>query len=117
MPLSVQQAKELLAFVFEINAEFQKRLSAGTFPPKSQKGEYPRLRTGNLRSGLGWRPMSPEQVASTGSVTMGYEARAFYGAILEVKHGRLGLLKVAQDMLAAKGQKLGKDLAVVIRRV
>lgn len=73
-----------------IRAEHMKRLSRA-FPPASARGEYPRRRTGNLRSGI--------IVTKVGKgYEIGYADRAFYGAILELKLGRLGIRHTAVDV-------------------
>jgi hypothetical protein len=72
------------------------------YPPASRPGEFPRRRTGNLRMSVEVFPKSVRQVMRTGSVTIRYGAKGFYGNILVEKLGRKGPADVVARALARK---------------
>jgi hypothetical protein len=73
-----------------------------SYPPASRPGEFPARRTGNLQSAVMYEPANVEAAGRQRRVRVGYAARAWYGAILELKRGRKGL----RDVLAAVAARI-----------
>lgn len=67
-------------------------------PPFSLPGEYPMKRTGFLQASILFEPSKPAEVEKTLKVRVGYSYNAFYGAILEFKLMRAGLMKTLEDL-------------------
>lgn len=64
----------------------------------SKVGEYPAARTGFGRDATSYDPTSPADMASQGSVRMGYLLNGWYMGLLEIYRGRLGLKKTLEDL-------------------
>jgi hypothetical protein len=85
-------------------AELRKRLDT-PYPPASVPGQYPRRRTGNLRTSVMWKP--GKSVGGHYAVALMYDAEGFYGNILVERLGRLGpadvLAEVARGYFGRRG--------------
>lgn len=100
-----EAAIELYKFLRRVVREHKKRLSI-LYPPSSLPGEYPRMRTGNLRRSVGFTPGTAREIARNGgSARMAYWRRAYYGNILEIKMNRLSLADTIRDLLSARGNQ------------
>lgn len=87
-------AKTVAAWGKALVAAAREDLSVPNPPPhanSSVPGEFPRMRTGNLRAGVQASPAGLYAVMSEGRVVVGYTAAAFYGPILK-ERGRLWIL-------------------------
>lgn len=67
-------------------------------PPFSLPGEYPMKRTGFLQASIVFEPTKPAEVEKNLKVRVGYSNNAFYGAVLEFKLMRAGLMKTLEDL-------------------
>lgn len=80
-----EAGRRLLAAAITLQTDHRQDLSVGNPSPHKNpapKGEYPRLRTGNLRAGVQIAPASIPEVLAKGGVAVGYRQPAFYGVIL-----------------------------------
>ncbi len=105
----------MLLFARAVVNEHKKRISR-QYPPASRPGQYPARRTGNLRRSTVVRPISRATVQRTKAVSVGFLDRAFYGVILEVKMGRLGLAKTIDDVIRTRVKGGRLPSGVVWRR-
>lgn len=112
--VQTQAAKNLLAAAVYFQTHLMKKLGERTpqtktikvgkktrrvfIPPYSKAGEYPMKRTGFLQANIKFEPTNVEAVKSTFKVKVGYGFNASYGAVLEFKMLRLGLIKTLSDL-------------------
>jgi hypothetical protein len=77
----------------------KKGSSYTVYSSPSLPGQYPRSRTGALRRGQRYSPDDKAGViANNMTVRVGMLANVFYGIALELRQGRLGLVKTLQDL-------------------
>lgn len=112
--LRLEMAKRLLAAAVLLQSELKRELS-DPYPPASVPGQFPRLRTGWLRSHVLIAPASVAEIARTLEVRLGYARNARYGVYLELKLKRLGLLAASRKYKARLRQVLGKAGTVELR--
>jgi hypothetical protein len=75
------------------------RGSYTVYDSPSKRGEYPRARTGALKRGQRYSPTTVEGViANALTIRVGMLKNVFYGVVLEMRLGRLGLLKTLEDL-------------------
>ncbi len=108
-------AKNLLAAAVFFQTQLMKELGARTpatktikkgrkkhrvfIKPFSAEGEYPMKRTGFLQANILYEPTKVADVVGEGMrVRVGYGRNAFYGAVLEFKLKRLGLMRTLKDL-------------------
>lgn len=90
----------LVRVAAEVQSHLIQQLGVMNPPPyktPSKPGEYPRKRTGALQGSVVYEPASPSAAAQAGRVKLGYSTNAFYGAVLELKRARLGLVKALEE--------------------
>lgn len=109
-----QLAKNLLAATVYFQTHLMKKLGERTpavktikegkktrrvfIPPYSKAGEYPMKRTGFLQANIKFEPANVKAVEVELKVRVGYGFNASYGAVLEFKMMRLGLMKTLEDL-------------------
>lgn len=92
-------AKKMKKIAVRAKEMLQERLD-NPYPPASRKGQYPRRRTGNLRSSVTVAPNNiPEIEANDFVVDVFYSDKGFYGNILTSEKFRR---KGPADVLALK---------------
>lgn len=97
----------LVRTAIEVQSELMKELSKA-YPPASRVGEFPHYRTLNLRESIVYEPADPAEAGRLGRVRVGYAQKGYYGAILELFRGRLGLKAIVERVrgkLAGLGLK------------
>ena len=80
-----EAGRRLLAAALTLQTDHRADLSIGNPSPHrnpAPRGEYPRLRTGNLRAGIAISPASIPEVLANGGVAVGYRKPAVYGVFL-----------------------------------
>lgn len=78
-------AEKLLRAAVHVTTAEQAALSVGNPSPHKNpapRGQHPRLRTGHGRARVAYRPVRPDEVKAALSITLGYEAGAFYLPVL-----------------------------------
>lgn len=83
-----EAGRRLLAAALTLQTDHRLDLSVGNPSPHKNpapKGQFPRLRTGNLRSGIAITPASIPEVLARGGVAVGYRQNAAYGVFLGAK--------------------------------
>lgn len=86
--LSLRMAKRLLAVAITFQAEARKDYSVGNPAPHNtpaKNGEHPRLRTGNLRSGIALETTDLDRIAREKRVRVGIRKNAEYGWFLRIR--------------------------------
>lgn len=112
--VQTQAAKNLLAAAVYFQTHLMQKLGERTpetktikigkksrrvfVPPYSLPGEYPMKRTGFFQANIKFEPTSVNEVKKDFKVRVGYGFNAFYGAILEFKLLRSGLMKTLNDL-------------------
>lgn len=83
-----ETAKRLIAAAITLQTAHRVDLSVGNPSPHKNpapKGEYPRLRTGNLRAGIAFAPETIGDVMIEGAISVGYRKNSIYGVYLASK--------------------------------
>lgn len=83
-----EAGRRLLAAALTLQTDHRQDLSVGNPSPHKNpapRGQFPRLRTGNLRAGVAIAPASIPEVLSRGGVAVGYRQPAIYGTYLGAK--------------------------------
>lgn len=107
---SEKQAKKLMRAAIYLQSQHQQRLGKAAPAVKRRgkvryikgppvTGRYPFKRTGNLQASIGIEGLSVASVIATGKLRVGIRSNGFYGAVLEVKYGALGLKDTLADLL------------------
>lgn len=95
----------LIAAAAAVQQEMWHGLSTA-YPPASKPGQYPHYRTHDLRDGIVYEPQDELTAGRERKVRIGYSVVVFYGAILELKRGRLGLAAALQKVKGTVGTLL-----------
>ena len=107
---SIDKAKRLVRAAAYLAAQHQQRLGVAAPAIKSKgkvkyvkgppvKGRYPFKRTGMLQASVTLSTTNIQQIVREGRIRVGLRANAFYGAVLEVRYGALGLKDTLNDLL------------------
>lgn len=114
--LKAEMARRLATAAILFVNEHQKRLNKSNPYPHnnpSKPGEYPKKRTGFLQKSVTFQPTNLPELERTLSLKLGYDANAFYGAVLEVRMRRLGLVKTLTDMLPKLARVVGTKMGII----
>lgn len=120
--LTPDQAKRLVRAAAYLADHHQRRLNISAPSIKSKggktkyikgppvKGRYPFKRTGMLQASITLETANLQQIAQDARVRVGIRSNAFYGAVLEVRYGALGLKDTLKDLLPQLEAQAGTAL-------
>ena len=110
-----QLARRMTAAVLYFVAQHQQKLNVSNPIPHlnpSKPGEYPKKRTGFLQSSVAFSPGTLPEISRDLSISIGYDANAFYGPVLEVMRNRLGLVATLHAVLPQMTAIIGQPVTV-----
>lgn len=119
--LTPDQAKRLVRAAAYLAQKHQERLNISAPSIKSKgktkyikgppvKGRYPFKRTGMLQASITLETTNLQQIARDARVRVGIRSNAFYGAVIEVRYGALGLKDTLKDLLPQLEAQAGTAL-------